>query len=136
MLNINEMISALAEAIVLNKDGGCGELIECMGYSEYDEITIESIINELKNCDDINASALDYSSFENQPNDYKVQIVETRGGEGDGASMYCVVKITGKDDEGYIEFEGRYSSWDSSYYDNVYAVTPQETMVIKYIKVK
>jgi hypothetical protein len=70
--------------------------------------------------------------------DYTVQVESVRGAEGDGAEMFLTVKITSEEDKGeyFIEFFGRYSSWDSSCYHRSYVVEPYQEMVTFYREVK
>ena len=56
----------------------------------------------------------------------------SRGAEGDGAEMYRTFKIKTEQEEVYVEFSGRYSSWDSSYYDEFYFVQPEQVMITQY----
>ena len=69
---------------------------------------------------------------------YIIQRVSERGSEGDGAEMFLTFKITNKETNtvGYLEYNGRYSSWDSSYYENRYIVQPREVTIIEYAEVK
>jgi hypothetical protein len=60
----------------------------------------------------------------------------SRGAEGDGAEMYGTFKIKTEQEEVYVEFSGRYSSWDSSSYDDFYFVQPEEVMVTQYKRIK
>lgn len=68
---------------------------------------------------------------------FAVEVEEVRGSEGDGADMFLTLKITDKEtnEEQYIEFLGRYSSWDSSTYYRVYVVEPYQEMVTFYREV-
>lgn len=70
--------------------------------------------------------------------EYTVQVESVRGSEGDGAEMFLTVKITSKEDkeEYFIEFYGRYSSWDSSSFHQSYVVEPYQEMVTFYREVK
>lgn len=69
---------------------------------------------------------------------FTVEVEDVRGAEGDGAEMYLTLKITDKEtgEEQYIEFGGRYSSWDSSCYSNSYLVEPYQEMVTFYRPIK
>ena len=60
----------------------------------------------------------------------------SRGAEGDGAEMYRTFKIKTEQEEVYVEFSGRYSSWDSSSYDDFYFVQPEQVMVTQYKRIK
>lgn len=68
---------------------------------------------------------------------YIVEQVSNRGSEGDGAGMFITFKIIDKEYEntGYLEYSGRYSSWDSSSYDERYVVEPEEVTVIQYNRI-
>ena len=67
---------------------------------------------------------------------YIAEQVDQRGSEGDGAEMYRTFKIKTGQEECYVEFSGRYSSWDSSNYDDFYFVQPEEVMIIQYKRIK
>lgn len=69
---------------------------------------------------------------------YRVEVESMRGSEGDGAKMFLTVKITDKSDkeEYFIEFFGRYSSWDSASYHKSYLVEPYLEMVTFYREIK
>jgi hypothetical protein len=118
-----EMIQALAEVALTS---------EVEGFEDYE---LEDILSELQ-CNEISEYKLEeiYGETEN----YEVKCEDNRGGEGDGADMFYTFfiknKITGI--IGYLEFSGRYSSWDSSYYDECYEVQPVEVMVTQYKRVK
>lgn len=134
-LTKEEMLKALAEGIILNATDGCSELFNDMGYYEedLDELEVETIVEELEEvCGEIG-----YCKFKNESSNYSIEIAESRGGEGDGAQMFCTIKFTRKSDNivGYLEFSGRYSSWDSSSYDSCYVVEPEEVVVTKYKRV-
>lgn len=79
-----------------------------------------------------------YFTRTTESNKYIVEQVSKRGSEGDGADMFLTFKITNKETGkiGYLEYSGRYSSWDSSYYDERYMVEPEEVTVIQYNRVK
>lgn len=76
--------------------------------------------------------------IEGENNLFTVEVEDVRGSEGDGADMFLTLKIIDKEtsEEQYIEFEGRYSSWDSSNYYNSYLVEPYQEMVTFYREVK
>ena len=67
---------------------------------------------------------------------FKVEVESVRGSEGDGADMFLTIKVTDKEtnEEQYIEFAGRYSSWDSSIYSGSYLVEPYQELVTFYRK--
>ena len=60
----------------------------------------------------------------------------SRCSEGDGAEIYRTFKIKTETEECYVEFSGRYSSWDSSSYDDFYFVQPEQVMVTQYKRIK
>lgn len=123
-LTVEEMLEALAEVMVIH------------GVEDCDELTIEEALDLLIQ-DDISDYQLE-SIKDGETETYIVECVSTRGSEGDGADMFCTFKITDKEYEntGYIEFSGRYSSWDSSYYDKYYIVQPEEVTITVYNRVK
>lgn len=123
-LTVEEMLEALAEVIVAH------------GVEDCDELTVEEALDLLMS-DDVPDYHLE-SIRCGETEAYIVECVSTRGSEGDGADMFCTFKITDKEYEntGYIEFSGRYSSWDSSYYDERYVVEPEEITVIQYNRIK
>ena len=67
---------------------------------------------------------------------YKTEVESVRGSEGDGVDMFLTIKVTDKEtnEEQYIEFAGRYSSWDSSQYYHSYIVEPYQELVTFYRK--
>lgn len=118
-----EMIQALAEVALAS---------EVEGFEDYE---LEDILEELQ-CNEIAEYKLEeiYGETEN----YKVICEDNRGGEGDGADMFYTFLVQNKTDGayGYLEFSGRYSSWDSSYYDECYIVEPVQVMVTQYKRIK
>ena len=81
---------------------------------------------------------LDEDEIEGENEDYKVSTAEFRGAEGDGADMFLTVEVYNKHNGEiqYIEFSGRYSSWDSSEYYRSYLVNPVQEMVTFYREIK
>lgn len=122
-LTKKEMLQALAEVALIAE-------IEC-----FEDYELDDILSELQ-CDEIPEYKLEeiYGETEN----YKVLCEDNRGGKGDGADMFYTFLIQNKIDGayGYLEFSGRYSSWDSSYYDECYVVQPEEVMVTQYKRIK
>ena len=120
---LEETIKGLAEAIWENKEDS--ELIGAYGIEDLDEL--ESTLSG-----DV-GSELQYCNLKKFKN-YKAKVVDSGGAEGDGAEMFCVFKVTRLSDnaENFIEFFGRYSSWDSSYYDDYSLVEPEEYVAIKW----
>lgn len=99
--------------------------LEDFGYEDIEDVDFSSIYCEI----------LGYISGESD--NYKIEFIEHRGGEGDGATQYKVYKITNKstNEENFVEFSGRYSSWDSSEYTDYYFVEPREVVVVKYERI-
>ena len=81
---------------------------------------------------------LDEDEIGGESDNFAVEVEDIRGSEGDGAEMFMTLKIIDKEtsEETYIEFSGRYSSWDSSSYYNSYIVEPYQEMVTFYRPVK
>ena len=77
---------------------------------------------------------LDEDEIQGECDNFAVEVEDIRGSEGDGAEMFMTLKITDKEtsEETYIEFSGRYSSWDSSQYYECYPVEPYQEMVTFY----
>lgn len=122
-LSYKETIEGLAEAIWINRD-------ECEIIDVYDLDSQEAVEAELLSEVDTSLQECDFEKFEN----YKIEKVDSGGAEGDGAEMYIVFKVIRISDnaESFIQFSGRYSSWDSSYYHESYLVQPEEVMVIQW----
>ena len=133
-LTKQETIKGLAEVIFANQDEA-GEFLS--STSRLDDINLEDLIKYLNsNCI---TSSLDYT-FNSTclSGNYEAELEQTSGGEGDGADIFCVFRVKRLSDnaESYIEFSGRYSSWDSSYYDESYLVQPEEVTVTQYRRIK
>lgn len=67
----------------------------------------------------------------------KIELEAEWGGEGDGAAMSKVFKVTDKDKNVILlQANGYYSSWDSSSWeDELVEVVPYQKTVIRYKKV-
>lgn len=131
-LSKQETIKGLAEVIYANQDEA-GEFLS--STSRLDDIDLEDLIKYL-NSNNI-TSSLKYTFSVGEKflsENYEAELEQTSGGEGDGAEIFCVFRVKRLSDnaQGYIEFAGRYSSWDSSYYNSSYCVEPQEVMIIQY----
>lgn len=59
--------------------------------------------------------------------------VQSHGGEGEGSSYYTVYKFTKDDQEVFVKFDGWYASYDGSYYDKYFLVTPKQVTVTQYL---
>ncbi len=124
-LTEEQMISAMIEVATFN---------EYIPDEDDDEATFEDVFTT-----DCYSGTLDeYFTRPTESEKYIVEQVSERGGEGDGAEMFLTFKITDKETNtvGYLEYSGRYSSWDSSYYDEYYVVLPQEVTVVQYNRIK
>jgi hypothetical protein len=124
-LTEEQMISAMIEVATFN---------EYIPDEDDEEATFEDVFTT--ECTDWILEA--YFTEPTESEKYIVQQVSERGSEGDGAEMFLTFKITDKETNtvGYLEYSGRYSSWDSSSYDDSYVVLPREVTIIKYTKVK
>lgn len=123
-LTEEQMISAMIEVATFN---------EYIPDEDDDEATFEDVFTtECADCIE------EYFTEPTESEKYIVQQVSDRGSEGDGAEMFLTFKITDKESNtvGYLEYSGRYSSWDSSSYDDSYVVLPEEVTVIQYNRIK
>lgn len=104
--------------------------------NEYDILSYSKLISRDLYLDEESFCTEDEDFLEND--EYRVEVESMRGAEGDGAEMFLTVKITDKSDkeEYFIEFFGRYSSWDSASYHRSYIVEPYQEMVTFYREIK
>lgn len=124
-LTEEEMIAAMIEVATVN---------EYTPDEDDEDATFEDVFTP-----DCSAWPLEgYFTITTESDKYIAEQVSQRGSEGDGAEMFLTFKITNKETGkiGYLEYSGRYSSWDSSYYDEYYVVQPKEVTVIQYNRVK
>lgn len=124
-LTEEEMVQAMVEVAIAN---------DYTADEDDEEMTFEELFTP-----DCYSGTLDeYFTEPTESNKYIAEKVSQRGSEGDGAEMFLTFKITNKETGkiGYLEYSGRYSSWDSSYYDESYMVEPEEVTVIQYNRVK
>lgn len=123
-LTEEEMIAAMIEVATVN---------EYTADEDDEGATFEDVFMP-----DCNSWLLEgYFTKTTESDKYIAEQVSQRGSEGDGADMFLTFKITDKETGkiGYLEYSGRYSSWDSSYYDERYIVEPEEVTVIQYNRV-
>lgn len=124
-LTEEQMITAMIEVATVN------------GYTpdeDDDEATFDDVFTP-----DVDSYKLEeYFTIPTDSEKYIVEQVSERGSEGDGADMFLTFKITDKETNtvGYLEYSGRYSSWDSSMYDERYVVQPEEVTIIQYNRVE
>lgn len=80
---------------------------------------------------------VDEDEIQGENDQYIITTEDVRGSEGDGADMFLTISITNKEtaEVHYVEFKGRYSSWDSSSYYRAYVVVPYQEMVTFYREV-
>ena len=124
-LTEEEMVAAMIEVATFN---------EYVPDEDDDEVTFEDDFTP-----DVESYKLEeYFIRPTESDKYIVEQVSERVSEGDGADMFLTFKITDKETGkiGYLEYNGRYSSWDSSFYDERYIVEPKEVTVIQYNRVK
>lgn len=122
-LSKKEMIDALAEV-----------MLTCE-IDDHEDMELKEAISELDS-DEIPEYVL--REIEGKTDNFEVTVVSDRGSEGDGAEMFLTfcIKSLKEEAKGFLEFYGRYSSWDSSYYYDSYVVKPEEVTVIQYKRVK
>ena len=124
-LTEEQMLSAMIEVATFN---------EYLPDEDDEDVTFEDVF-----IPDVESYKLEeYFTEPTESEKYIVQQVSDRGSEGDGAEMFLTFKITDKETNtvGYLEYSGRYSSWDSSSYDDSYVVLPEEVTVIQYNRIK
>lgn len=71
------------------------------------------------------AASLDLTDF---------KMVDSYGGEGQGDTYYKVFKFESGDKVAHIKFDGYYSSYEGSEYEQAFLVEPKEVTVIEYFK--
>ena len=124
-LTEEQMLSAMIEVATFN---------EYLPDEDDEDVTFEDVF-----IPDVESYKLEeYFTEPTESEKYIIQRVAERGSEGDRAEMFLTFKITNKETNtvGYLEYSGRYSSWDSSYYDEYYIVLPKEVTVIQYNRIK
>lgn len=117
------MIKTLAE-IAFKKD-----VFKYWGSIE----TVEDIIKHLSLSEEIDTE-IEYAIGETD--DYEVSLVENScDGACDNERIHLIFKFSNKlnNDEGYLKFSGRYSSWDASYFNDVQVVYPVEVKRVQYL---
>ena len=124
-LTEEEMLSAMIEVATFNEN---------IPDEDDDEATFEDVFIPYVESHKLE----EYFTEPTESEKYIVQRVSERGAEGDGADMFLTFKITDKETNtvGYLEYSGRYSSWDSSSYNDSYVVLPEEVTVIQYNRIK
>lgn len=117
------MIKTLAE-IAFKKD-----IFKYWGSIE----TVEDVIKHLSLSEEIDTE-IEYAIGETDY--YDVSLVEnTCDSAEDNERIHLIFKFENKlsDDIGYLKFSGRYSSWDSSYFNDVQVVYPVEVKKVQYL---
>lgn len=122
-LQYDEMMEAMIEVAKANME--IAEIEE----DEYESEEIEDIFTP-----DCSTEIQEFFTEPTESEKYIIQQVSDRGAEGDGADMFLTFKIQDKVSGkiGFLEYSGRYGSWDSSEYYESYAVEPKEVMYIEY----
>lgn len=95
--------------------------------------TVEDIIKHLTLSEEIDTE-IEYAFGETD--DYEVSLVEnTYDCAEDNERIHLIFKFSNKlnNDEGYLKFSGRYSSWDASYFNDVQVVYPVEVKRVQYL---
>ena len=125
-LNKEEMLMVLAE-IAVNVEA---ELNYCTN-------TVDTNFRLLSLCEDI--SSYEVNKLYGRTSDYISDVIEnTYEQAADNDEIQIIFRITRISDNelGYIRFSGRYSSWDSSSYDDFYFVQLEEVMITQYTRIK
>lgn len=123
-LTEEQMVQAMIEVAIAN---------DYTADEDDEEMTFEEVFTP--HC--YSGTLDEYFTRPTESEKYIVEQVSERGGEGDGAEMFLTFKITDKETNtvGYLEYSGRYSSWDSSEYYDRYVVLPEEVTVIQYNRI-
>ena len=69
-------------------------------------------------------------------NDWKIEYVDSYGGEGQGETYYTIYKVT--DPSGnccFVQFDGSYYSYDGANYDRYFQVIGKTVEVVKYFEI-
>ena len=113
------------------------EIADKNGIQDDYDYNVEELTRKILSSSDLYSDITSYFTGELDGTVHVVVTSESsRGSEGDGADMYRTFKIKTEQEEVYVEFSGRYSSWDSSYYDEFYFVQPEEVIVTQYKRIK
>ena len=112
------------------------EIADKNGVQDDYDYNVEELTRIILDCSDLYSDITSYFTGELDGTVHVVVTSESsRGSEGDGAEMFRTFKIKTEQEECYVEFSGRYSSWDSSSYDDFYFVQPEEVMVTQYKRI-
>jgi len=65
----------------------------------------------------------------------KHEYEDSYGGEGRGEEYWSVYSFTKDSETVYVQFDGSYTSYDGSEYDDYYFVNPKQVMVTEYEKI-
>lgn len=120
-MNKEQILRIIARVAVKNKID--------VYYDDDIDTSETELYNQLVLCDDLPYGISDINGiFE----DEKVEIVLDEN-NGDGSQWQLVLKVTKGNDEGYIRFNGYYSSWDSSAFTSHNKVKPVEVKTTMYL---
>lgn len=78
----------------------------------------------------------DEFDLESLPAGWTVEVVDSYGGEGMGDDFYNVLAFKKDREVVYVKFQGWYSSYDGSEFQEYYVVEPVEKMITVYEKIK
>ena len=112
------------------------EIADKNGIQDDYDYNVQELTRKILSADDLSSDITGYFTGELDGTANVVVTSESsRGSEGDGAEMFRTFKIKTEQEEVYVEFSGRYSSWDSSSYDDFYFVQPEQVMVTQYKRI-
>ena len=114
------------------------EIADKNGIQDDYDYNVQELTRKILSADDLSSDITGYftGELDGTANVVVVTSESSRGAEGDGAEMYRTFKIKTEQEEVYVEFSGRYSSWDSSSYDDFYFVQLEEVMITQYTRIK
>ena len=69
-------------------------------------------------------------------NDWKIECVDSYGGEGQGETYYTIYKVTNPSGNYcFVKFYGSYYSYDGAHYDRYFQVIGKTVQVIQYSEI-
>lgn len=74
----------------------------------------------------------DVSTLFLEQNKINVSMVKQRGGEGQGEVYYKIYKFESESESCFIQFDGYYTSYEGSEYQEFFCVKPVEVTVTQY----
>ena len=108
------------------------EIADKNGIQDDYDYNVQELTRKILSADDLSSDITEYFTGEL---DGTANVVVTSESSR-GAEVYRTFKIKTEQEEVYVEFSGRYSSWDSSSYDDFYFVQLEEVMITQYTRIK